>query len=375
MSEDDTQERTEQATPKKEKESKERGLVARSKDFNSLVVLFFGCASFMIFGQVIYTKMQNLFTHFFAFDTHMLIQDDALLVNLKNGLVEGFYILLPIAILIVVASLIGAYLMGGWTFSWNNVVPKLERLDPIKGLQRIFSLKGVMELVKSLCKVILVFIAGYVIYTMFFKDIIMLGLFDLNLGISSAVKMMLYSFFILVCSLVVISLFDVPFQIWDFRRQLMMTKQELRDEYKETEGKPEVKSKLRSMQREMANRRMMQAVPKADVIITNPTHFAVALKYEEGKMKAPIVVAKGSDEVAFRIIELGKQHAVPTISAPPLARSIFFHTDIGEQIHQKLYLAVAQVLAYVHQLKLHKRGKIKRPKLPAKFDIPSDMLK
>ncbi len=372
---DDTQERTEQATPKKEKESKERGLVARSREFNTFVILFFGSISFMIFGQYLYSKMHRLFIQFFTFDTQTLANDNMMLVNLKTGMVSGFYMLLPIAILIVVASLLGAYLMGGWTMSWGNVAPKLERLDPIKGLQRIFSLKGVMELVKSIIKVSLVFVAGFLIYRFYFQDIIYLSFLDLKPGLSQAVNVLIYSFLILVCSLIVVSLFDIPFQIWDYRRQLMMTKQEVRDEYKETEGKPEVKSKLRRMQREMASRRMMTEVPKADVIITNPTHFAVALKYDESKMKAPVVVAKGADEVAMKIIELGKTHSVPTISAPPLARSIFFHTEIGAEIHQKLYVAVAQILAYVHQLKQYRRGKTKRPKVPTKFDIPTDMLR
>lgn len=372
---DDTQERTEQATPKKEKESKERGLVARSKDFNSFVVLFFGCISFVVFGQYIILKLQLLCKQFFSFDAQALLESGSMIVNLKMGFTSGFYILLPIALLILIASLVGSYLMGGWTFSWGNVAPKFERLDPIKGLQRIFSLKGVMELIKSILKVSLVFIAAFIIYVVFFERIIGLGLFELNSGLSVAGNIMIYSFFILVCSLIVVCMFDVPFQIWDYRRQLMMTKQEIRDEYKETEGKPEVKSKLRSMQREMAARRMMDAIPKADVIITNPTHYAVALKYDEGKMKAPIVVAKGADNVAMRIIELGKTHSIPTLSAPPLARSIFFHTEIGEAIPQKLYVAVAQVLAYVHQLKLYRRGKMKRPKLPTKYEIPTDMIK
>ncbi len=372
---DDSQERTEQATPKKEKESKERGLVARSKDFNSFVVLFFGCVSFIVFGKYIMLKTQLLFKQFFSFDAQNLQDSGSMLVNLKMGFVSGFYILLPVAILILVASLVGSYLMGGWSFSWGNVAPKFERLDPIKGLARIVSLKGVMELVKSILKVSLVFIAMFVIYAVFFKRIVGLGLFELNNGLSVAGNIMIYSFFILVCSLIVVCMFDVPFQIWDFRRQLMMTKQEVRDEYKETEGKPEVKSKLRSMQREMAARRMMEEIPKADVIITNPTHYAVALKYDEGKMKAPIVIAKGADNIAMKIIELGKKHSIPTISAPPLARSIFFHTEIGAAIPQKLYVAVAQVLAYIHQLKQYRRGKMKRPKLPTKYDIPTDMIK
>lgn len=375
MLEDDTQERTEQASSKKEKESKERGLVARSKDFNSLVVLFFGCTSFLIFGQYIYFRVQRLFIHFFSFDSHMLMNDKALMINFKEGLSEGFFIVLPILCLIVIASVLGVFLMGGWSFSLDTVMPKLERLDPIKGLQKIFSAKGLMELFKSVIKVILVSTAAYIIYFTFFDEIIAINLLDLKPSIGKAVNIIIYSAFILTGSLIVVSFFDVPFQIWSYRQQLMMTKQEVRDEYKETEGRPEVKSKMSRMQRQMAQRRMMDAVPKADVIITNPTHFAVALKYDETKMKAPIVVAKGADLVAQKIIELGKEHTIPTISMPPLARSIFFHTEIGAEIPQKLYVAVAQILAYVHQLKQYRKGKLKKPKLPTKCDIPPDMIK
>ncbi len=375
MAEDDTQERTEQPSAKKEKESKERGLAARSKDFNSLVVLFFGCTSFLVFGQYIYSRLQRLFTHFFAFDTQTLLNDDALVVHFKEGLEEGFFIVLPILALVAIASFVGVILIGGWSFSIDNVMPKFERLDPIKGLQKIFSMKGLMELFKSVIKVALVFTAGYIIYFIFFDEIIAINLLDLKPSMNEAVNIIVYSAFILTGSLIVVSMFDVPFQIWDYRRQLMMTKQEVRDEYKDTEGKPEVKSKMRRMQKQMAQRRMMAAVPKADVIITNPTHFAVALKYDETNMKAPIVVAKGADLVAQKIIELGKEHAIPTLSMPPLARSIFFHTELGAEIPQKLYVAVAQVLAYVHQLKQYRKGKLKKPKLPTKLDIPPDMMK
>lgn len=375
MLDDDTQDRTEQATPKKEKESKERGLVARSKDFNSLVVLLFGCVAFLIFGKLICTRMYNIFHHFFVFDGYSLRNNDFMLENLKRGLQDGFTVLLPIMLLILIASIVGVLLIGGWSFSFGNVAPKFERLDPIKGLMKIFSIKSLMELFKSVLKVVLVICAGISVYCLFFKDILTIAQLDLLPGITESVRIMVYSFFVLTASLIIVCFFDVPYQIWDYRRQLMMTKHEVREEYKETEGKPEVKSKLRRMQREMASRRMMEEIPHADVIITNPTHFAVALKYDQSKMKAPIVLAKGADLVAHRIIEIGKENLITTVSMPPLARSIFYHTDIGDEIPQKLYIAVAQILAYVYQLKQYRRGKSKKPTLPTQLDIPHDMLR
>lgn len=372
---DDSQERTEQATPKKQKESKERGLVARSKDFNSLIVLIFGCFAMLIFGTYIYSKAMKIFHFFFTFDSNILNQGNGLVLALNHGMKDGFFIVFPIMVLIFCASIVGCLLMGGWTFTLNNAAFKFERLDPIKGLGKIFSSQGFMELLKSFIKVILVLASGLLIYFLYFKKIIALNTFDLKVGMGYSAEILVYSFFILSASLVVVALVDVPYQIWHYRQQLMMTKQELKDEYKETEGKPEVKSKIHKMRRELSRRRMMSTIPTADVIITNPTHFAVALKYAESKMKAPIVVAKGADLVAQRIIDIAKEHAVPLISMPPLARSIFYHTEIGEEIPQKLYLAVAQILAYVHQLKLYRKGKLKKPKLPQKVDIPEDMLK
>ena len=372
---DDSQERTEQATPKKQKESRERGLVARSKDFNSLIVLLFGCFAVLIFGSYIYSKAIKIFEFFFTFDSRILHQGNALMVALNHGMKDGFFIVLPIMGLIFCASIVGVLLMGGWTFTLSNAAFKFERLDPIKGLAKIFSSQGLMELLKSFIKVVLVLAAGILIFFLYFKKMIALNTYDLKIGMGYSAEILIYSFFILSASLIVVELMDVPYQMWNYRQQLMMTKQELKEEYKETEGKPEVKSKIHKMRRELSRRRMMSAVPTADVIITNPTHFAVALKYAEGKMKAPIVVAKGADLVAQRIIEIGKEHAVPLISMPPLARSIFFHTEIGDEIPQKLYMAVAQVLAYVHQLKLYRRGKLKKPKLPEKINIPEDMLK
>jgi flagellar biosynthetic protein FlhB len=278
-------------------------------------------------------------------------------------------------LLILIASIVGVLLIGGWSFSFGNVAPKFERIDPIKGLMKIFSIKSLMELFKSVLKVVLVICAGITVYFLFFKNILTIAQIDLLPGITESVKIMIYSFFVLTASLIIVCFFDVPYQIWDYRRQLMMTKHEVREEYKETEGKPEVKSKLRRMQREMASRRMMEEIPHADVIITNPTHFAVALKYDQSKMKAPIVLAKGADLVAHRIIEIGKENLITTVSMPPLARSIFYHTEIGDEIPQKLYIAVAQILAYVYQLKLYRRGKSKKPTLPTQLDIPHDMLR
>jgi flagellar biosynthetic protein FlhB len=232
-----------------------------------------------------------------------------------------------------------------------------------------------MELIKSLLKVVLVLSTGIAVYCLFFKKIVFINSLEVKIGMGYSVEILVYAFLILTSSLIIIALFDVPYQMWNYRQQLMMTRQELKDEYKETEGKPEVKAKIHRVRRELAKRRMMSAVPKADVIITNPTHFAVALKYDQGNMKAPVVVAKGADLVAQKIIDIGSQHAIPTVSMPPLARSIFFHTDIGEEIPQKLYMAVAQILAYVHQLKMYRRGKIKRPKPPKDVEIPEDMKK
>lgn len=371
MSEDDFQERTEEPTAKKKKEAKEQGLVARSREFNSTIVLFCGALGLFLFGHLMYKKLSLLFINSFKINAANLSNQE-LIELLKNFLTEGLLIILPMLILIIVFAALGPLLIGGFTVSVSNIAFKFERMDPIKSLGKIFSMQTVVELIKSILKIVLVVASAYIVYRLFFNKLISLSMLDLNVSLSDSYYIFSISFILLVSSLFVITIIDVPYQLWQFRNKIMMTKQELRDEYRESEGKPEVKSKIYRLQRELAKRRMMSYVPKADIILTNPTHFAVAIRYDQSIMKAPRVVAKGADLVAQRIIEVGQHHRVEVLSLPPLARSLFYFAELGEEIPSGLYIAVAQVLAYVHQLKLYRKGKSRKPQIPKKIQIPHE---
>ncbi len=370
---DDSQERTEQPTARKKQQSQEQGQVARSKDFNALMVLLCSGFCFISMGQSGSTKFQQLFKANLAIDPRLLADESGMCLAIKAAIFSAAGVLIPYLLLIVVVCIVGPMIVGGWSFSWENIELKLERLDPVKGLLKIFSLKNLVELLKSIFKIALVVLAMALIVYLFMKRIIYFSFADATAAIHESGQVLTWSFMLLVGALLIITLFDVPFQLWNHQQELRMTKQEVKDEYKDSEGKPEVKSRLARLQRELLKRRFATEVPKADVIITNPTHYAVALQYDQKKMKAPKVVAKGVDFMAEKIMEIAKQHAVPLVALPPLARSIYFHTEIGDEIPSALYVGVAQVLAYVHQLKLYKRGKLKKPKLPDKVEIPPEM--
>jgi flagellar biosynthetic protein FlhB len=274
--------------------------------------------------------------------------------------------------LFVVALLVPASI-GGWSFSTKSLAPNLEKLDPIKGLGRIFGWRGLMELAKALAKFLLIAaVAGALIMYMA-PQLLQLGDEPLRRALAHAGGILGLSFVVLSAALIVIAAVDVPFQLWQHAKQLRMTRQEVKDEFKETEGRPEVKGRIRQLQREMAQRRMMEEVPKADVVVTNPTHFAVALKYDR-KMNAPKVVAKGVDLVAANIRGIAEQHEITMFEAPPLARALYYSTDLGQEIPAGLYVSVAQVLAYVYQLKTAHGAGETAPAPPADLPVPDEFL-
>ena len=249
-------------------------------------------------------------------------------------------------------------------------MPKFERLDPVGGIARLFSANALVELLKAIAKTVLVGVISWVVISSQIESMLALVVEPINTGSAHLADLMLTGFMVIVCALVVIALIDAPYQMWHYANKLKMTREEVRKEAKESEGDPMVKGRIRQLQREMAKRRMMAEVPTADVVVTNPTHYAVALKYSEGKMGAPRVVAKGADAVAARIRELAAEHKVPLLEAPPLARALYTHTELGDQIPQGLYTAVAEVLAYVFQLRTYRQHGGHHPNLPEDIDIP-----
>ncbi|CAG0878809.1 unnamed protein product [Cyprideis torosa] len=274
----------------------------------------------------------------------------------------------------MVAVFIGPLLMGGWAFSGKALAPKFSKLNPAKGFKRMFGLQGLVELIKALLKFVLIGGTAYLLLSSLADEYLMIGQMPLAAGIEEGMYLLALVFVTLSCTLIIVVGIDAPYQKWNHQRKLKMTKQEVKDENKESNGNPELKQRIRRVQTEMSNRRMMQEVPTADVVIVNPTHFSVALRYESGTGGAPVLVAKGVDHMALKIREIANLHKVPIFEAAPLARALYHHTELNEEIPEELYLAVAQVLAYLYQLKQHAEGNQPTPEKPTELPVPSEFL-
>ncbi|HHJ12489.1 MAG TPA: flagellar biosynthesis protein FlhB, partial [Chromatiales bacterium] len=353
-------------------EAREKGQVPRSRELNTTLVLLTGAFAFFFSGPFMLGRLEALMIEGFSIDREAIFDTQALPTVLFSALGDALLLLAPLLAFLLLASVLGPLSLGGWAFSVEAVKPKLEKLDPIKGLGRIFSLKGLMELVKTLAKFVVVTAAAALVLWMSESELLQLGGQPLGTALEHTAQMLLWGFFVLTGVLVLIAAVDVPFQLWEHHRQLRMTRQEVKDELKETEGNPEMRARVRQIQREMAQQRMMAEVPKADVVITNPTHFAVALKYDQQRSAAPRVVARGADLVAQEIRSIALQANVPVFEAPPLARALYWNTRLGQEIPAELYLAVAQVLAYIYQLREFRRGGA-YPQPPTHLEVPPEM--
>jgi flagellar biosynthetic protein FlhB len=278
-----------------------------------------------------------------------------LLVVFEAAGIEALVALIPFFVMVVLVAVLSHMALGGWSFAATAMAFKWEKMDPVKGLKRVFGPKGLMELAKALGKFLVVL--GVAVWLLWWQVDHYLALSDMppEAALAETVWIILVSFLVVAAALVVVAAVDVPFQLWDHKRQLKMTRQEVKDEYKDTEGKPEIKQKIRQLQREMAQRRMMEDVPKADVVVTNPTHFAVALKYEAG-MDAPQVVAKGADFLAQKIREVARDNGVPVVEKPALARALYSTVDVGQDIPESLFVAVAEVLAMIYKVRKNHAG-------------------
>jgi flagellar biosynthetic protein FlhB len=279
----------------------------------------------------------------------------------------------PFFLVMIAVAVVSSIALGGFNISPEAMQPKFSKMDPIKGLKRVFSAKGLMELLKSMGKFLLISLATGLLLYLWAEELLRLGDLDIDVALQQGMTMVGWSTVLIASTLIVVALIDVPFQLWQHKRDLKMTQQEVRDELKETEGKPEVKNRIRKTQMEMAQRRMMEAVPKADVIVTNPTHYAVALRYDAERMAAPVVVAKGKNLIAANIRRVGESASVPLVEAPVLARAIYFNTDLQQPIPTALFLAVAQLLAYVFQLRAYHAQGGDIPSPPQDYPVPEDL--
>lgn len=374
MAENDQQfqERTEQATPKRLEEARKKGQIARSKELNMAAIMIAGSTALFAGGQRLGEFFVDMMSRRLTFDAAWLRHPDYMILGLEQAALSALGAFAPFLLIAFGAAILGGIAVGGWSFSPSPMEPKLSKLDPIKGLKRVFGLRGLVETVKAIAKALVVSTCAVAFLSFASGKILKLSVTPFVAAVGSTGSLVMTILLICSSSLILIALIDVPYQLWNHAKQMRMTRKEVQDEMKETEGRPEVRSKIRALQQEVANRRMLQDVPDADVIVTNPSHFAVALKYEEGRMRAPVVLAKGADHMAQRIREIGQQNDIALFEAPPLARALYWTTDIGSEIPERLYLAVAQVLTYVFRLQAAMGGQGDWPERPS-IDVDQDL--
>lgn len=364
MAEEAQQDKTEQATPKRREDARKKGDVPRSRELTMTGVMLSGAGGLLLLAEPMGRDLITAFGEGFSIERELLMDPNYLGPAFGEIAGKGVLSLLPLAVVLLLAVFLGATSIGGWSFSMKAASFKAERLNPLKGLKRVFSANAINELVKAIAKFGLVAVIAVAWLWWSTDDLLSLGRQPVGDAIREALKICGVSLLVVSTGLIFIAAVDVPFQLWQYQKKLRMTRQQVKDEFKETEGRPEVKSKIRAMQQQIASRRMMEELPGADVVITNPTHFAVALKYDDSNMGAPRVIAKGKDLLAKRIREVATENGVPLFSAPPLARVLFRTTEIGDEIPARLYTAVAQVLAYIFQLNEALRPGQKRPPVP-----------
>ena len=363
------QDKTEDPTEKRKKDSREKGEIARSKELNTLAIMIAGSVALLIFGGALAQELMELMRQNFSLSREVILDQRSMSIYLLNSGLAALLAIQPIMIILVLAALIGPISLGGWLFAAGSLAPKFSRMNPAAGLKRMFSFKAVAELLKAFAKFLIILAVALQVLSSDIDDLIRIAHEPLELAVIHCLQVVGWSTLWMSCGLIIIAAVDVPVQLWESHKKLLMTKQEVRDEHKDQEGKPEVKQRIRQLQREMSQRRMMAAIPDADVVITNPTHYAVALKYDPDKGGAPMLIAKGNDFLALKIREIAVANEVLLLESPALARSIYYSTELDQEIPGGLYLAVAQVLAYVYQIRQHRAGKGKRPD-PLKDDLP-----
>jgi flagellar biosynthetic protein FlhB len=364
------QDRSLDPTDKRLEDARAEGQVARSRDLGHFFIVGASVAVLALNGSSLAKASENILRLGLRFDADSLIDPARMTDRLGAMTLDALMALAPVFGVMLVATVAAPLLVGGWIFVPKVVQPDLQRLDPVSGLGRLFSWRSVVGLGKNALLSILLAVVGASFVLNHVSEFASLASGLLDDALAHFFSLILSAFGLMVVALATMAAIDVPYQVMQFRKKLKMTLQEVRDESREMQGDPRVKQKVRRAQREMARRRMMAAVPNADVVVTNPTHFAVALKYLEDRHRAPVVVAKGSDEVAARIRELAAENGVPLLEAPPLARALHKHVDIGGEIPAPLYTAVAQVLAYVFQLRKFESGEAPRPAQPTDLPVP-----
>ena len=372
MADDSDLDKSEQPTDSKLKKAKEKGQIPRSRELTSLMILLVGIMLFWIMGTHFVSKLKAIIQQAMLV-AHRTDDDKQIIFNLINLLTAGFWAILPIFVGLVIVAIIAPLSVGGLLFSLQSIKPNLGKLNPISGFKRLFSLRIFSELFKSILKVVLIAFAAALFLIHQFPNMLALPSMYLNNALSQVMQLLIYASLLIVLALIPMVGFDIFYQIWSNLKKLKMSKQEVKDEFKEQEGNPQIKGRIRQMQQAIARRRMMKDVPKANVIVTNPTHYAVALQYDEKTMSAPKILAKGTDNIASKIKQIAQEHQIPQLEAPPLARALYRHGEIGKSIPAELYAAVAQILAWVYQLKRWHRYGGEKPLKPTNLSIPESL--
>ena len=370
------QERTEEATPRKLEKAREEGQTVRSRELNTMFLISLGALGLLMFVPWSGVQMMALTQGVFE---QAAMPEGRLLETLEGAAWMAVQFTLPFLVVAFVAGIASSLMVGGILFSTKAFAFKGNRMNPLSGLKRMFSMKSLVELGKSVAKFLLITGVAVLVLNAIFDELLGLGQLALQPAIQRGLEIVGVALLLIGLALVVVAAIDVPFQMAEHAKQLKMTRQEVKDEMKDTEGRPEVRARVRQLQQEIANRKMLADVPEADVVITNPEHFAIAVRYDAGAMGAPVVVAKGVDAMAMRIRETANAHGVVILESPPLARALFFTVTVGGEVPEGLYVAVAQVLAYVYQLKSYRSQGGEAPyyqpsRIPEAFDSDADGL-
>ena len=344
-------ERTEEPSPRRLEEARKRGQVPRSRELTNFATMIGGSATLVATGGALTARLSQMVRSGLSIDPQSLFDPSTMLSSLGSACMSALAVLLPIFCTVVGLVLLAPTIMGGWNFSMEALVPDFTRLSPLAGVKRLFGLRGATELGKALLKCVVVGGVCAAIVSWTFRDVLALAHMEPRAAVGRGAGLVSRSFVWLCASLALVAAVDVPLQMFQFRQGLRMTRQELRDEAKDSEGRPETKQRIRRLQQTLARRRMMHKVPTADVVIVNPTHFAVALKYDPKKMRAPRLLAKGTDLIAQNIRRIAEEHRVPIFESPKLARALYRSTDLDKEIPAGLYVAVAQVLSYIFRVR------------------------
>lgn len=368
------QERTEEPSAKRLQDAREKGDVPRSRELATAAMLLAGSGGLLVLGPAMGDRLADIFRNGLALTPERMFAEHAMTAALGAAWSDALWSILPFVTVMFIAALVPSLALGGLVWSSQALTPNFSRVNPLSGFKRLLGVHGITELGKAIAKMGLVGGVAWALFDGVLDRVLALGDQDLQGAIAGSIELVGWVLLKLSAALVAIAAVDVPLQFWQHRRKLRMTRQELREESKQSDGNPEVKGRIRQLQRAIANQRMMAEVPKADVIVTNPEHFAVALRYDPSGMGAPRVVAKGVELMAAQIRTIGNAHRVPLFAAPPLARALYYTTELDQEVPAGLYLAVAQVLAYVYQLRAHAQEGGAAPEAPAALEVPEEFL-